>query len=102
MKNNMFNLDIYNIYYVPTCKIFGDPRFPPPTLISGICPHHWLNTLLKTNSLPGLRRGVISIVSAVVVGVGVTIVAQVLVAVNQFLREEKFWKRFKHLPLFKI
>ena len=72
--------NMYNFNF-PTCKIFRDPRFPPATLVSRICPHYGLHTLLETNPLPRLTGGVIPIVGGVMVGVGVAVVAQVLAAI---------------------
>ena len=81
-----------------TCKIFSDNRFPPSVFLSSLLTDDWLDVLVKTDSLlkvGGLLVSIAGGVAGLIIGVGVTVVTQVLAALCQFLLKKSSGKEEK-------
>ena len=76
----------------PTCKIFSDNRLPPTLLPLPLLPHHGRHALVEADPLVRVLRLSSICIAAPVLVTGVTVEAQILAALNQFLQGKRSGK----------
>ena len=76
----------------PTCKIFSDNRLPPTLLHLPLLPHHGRHALVEADPLVRVLRLSSICIAAPVLVTGVTVEAQILAALNQFLQGKRSGK----------